>query len=109
MYSQASSYVSQTSTLQIDKWTIVYQKISYETEVNYSLTSTVGIVMVVLLAATRGKLLVSTVPLAQDLGKTLIAAPLSIKYLHLFCLSATYNSLEGDDARVATSRWLIIS
>ena len=44
--------------------------------------------IVVLLAATRGKLLVSVVLLAQDLGGTLTAAPVSINYLHLLRLSA---------------------
>ena len=62
--------------------------------------------------------------LAQDLGKTLTAAPVSIKYLHLLRLSATYNNLEGNNlgsvasakschvsvfspgARVATLLWL---
>ena len=54
--------------------------------------------MVVLLAATRGKLLVSVVLLAQD------SATVSIKYLHLLRLSATYNSLDGDNVgRVASA------
>ena len=30
----------------------------------------------------------------QDFGRTLTAAPVSIKYLHLCPLSATYNNLE---------------
>ena len=51
--------------------------------------------IVVLLAATSGR--VSVVLLAQDLGKTLTAAPVSIRYLHLLRLSATYNNLEGDN------------
>ena len=73
---------------------------------------------------TRGKQLTSEVLLAQDLGKTLTAAPVSIKYLHLLRLSATYNNLEGNNlgsvasavscrasvfssgARVATLPWL---
>ena len=77
----------------------------------------------VLLAATRGRQVACGVLLAQDLGKTLTAAPVSIRYLHLLCLSATYNNLEGDnlgrgasaepcrasvilpDARVATLLW----
>ena len=76
-----------------------------------------------LLAATRGSQAASEVLLAQDLGKTLTAAPVSIRYLHLLRLSATYNNLEGDnlgrgasteqcrasgilpDARVATLLW----
>ena len=71
----------------------------------------------------RGILLVSVVLLAQGLCKILTAAPVSIKYLHLLRLSATYNNLEGDngervasaeschvsvnspDARVATFLW----
>ena len=55
--------------------------------------------MVVLLAATRGRLLVSVVLLAQYLGSTLTAAPVYIKYLHLLRLSATYNSLDGDNVK----------
>ena len=73
--------------------------------------------------ATRGRLAVSVVLLAQDLGRMLTAAPVSIRYLHLLRLSATYNNLEGDnvgrvafaesccvsvispDARVATLFW----
>ena len=39
-------------------------------------------------------------PLAQDWGKTLTAAPVSIKYLHLLRLSATYSSPEGDNLEV---------
>ena len=76
-----------------------------------------------LLAATRGRLSVSVVLLAQDLGKTLTAALVSIRYLHLLRLSVMYNNLEGDnvgrvapgescrgyvispDARVASSLW----
>ena len=50
----------------------------------------------VLLAATRGRQAASEVLLAQDLGKTLTAAPVLIRYLHLLCLSATYNNLEED-------------
>ena len=79
--------------------------------------------MVELLAATRGRQAASEVLLAQDLGKTLTAAPVSIRYLHLLRLSATFNNLEGDnlgmvafaepcrasviapDARVATLLW----
>ena len=58
----------------------------------------------VLLAATMGRLTVSVVLLAQDLGKTLTAAPLSIRYLHLLRLSATYNNFEGDNVgRVASA------
>ena len=49
--------------------------------------------MVVLLAATRGRLVVSVVLLAQDLGKMLTAASVSIRYLHVLRLSATYNNL----------------
>ena len=48
-----------------------------------------------MLAATRGRQSASEILLAQDLGKTLTAAPVSIKYLHLLHLSATYNNLEG--------------
>ena len=76
-----------------------------------------------LLAATRGRQVASEVLLAQDLGKTLTAAPVSIRYLHLLRLSATYNNLEEDnlgrgasaepcrisvistDGRVATLLW----
>ena len=39
----------------------------------------------------------SVVLLAQDLDKTLTAAPVSIGYLHLLRLSVTYNNLEGDN------------
>ena len=46
--------------------------------------------------------------LAQDLGKTLTAPPVSIRHLRLLCLSATYNNLAGYDAIFATSRWPII-
>ena len=71
-----------------------------------------------------GRLAVCVVLLAQDLGKTLTAAPVSIRYLHLLRSSATYNNLEGDNvgrvasaescrvsgispnARVATLLWL---
>ena len=81
--------------------------------------------IVVLLAATRGRQVASEVLLAQDFGNTLTAAPVSIKYLHLLCLSATYNNLEEDklgkkapaepfrasvispDARVAALLWPI--
>ena len=76
-----------------------------------------------LLAATRGRQVASEVLLAQDLGKTLTAAPVSIRFLHLLRLSMTYINLEGDnlgrgasaepscaplilpDARVATLLW----
>ena len=52
----------------------------------------------------RGGLVVSVVLLAQDLGKTLTAAPVSIRYLHLLRLSVTYNNLEGDNVgRVASA------
>ena len=51
--------------------------------------------MVVLLAATRGRQVASEVLLSQDLGKTLTTAPVSVRYLHLLRLSATYNNLEG--------------
>ena len=79
--------------------------------------------IVVLLAATRGRQAASEVLLVQDLGKTLTAAPVSIRYLHLLCLSVAYNNLEGDkvgrgasaepcrasvilpEARVATLLW----
>ena len=57
--------------------------------------------IVELFAATKGRLSASTVPLAQDRGKTLTAAPVSIKYLHLLRLSATYSSLEGDNLEVS--------
>ena len=50
--------------------------------------------LVVLFAATRGRQSTSEILLAQDFGKTLTAAPVSIKYLHLYLLSATYNNLE---------------
>ena len=81
------------------------------------------VVIVVLLAETRGRLAMSVVLFAQYLGKTLTAAPVSIRYLQLLRLSATYNNLEGDkvgrvastkscrvsvistDARVATLLW----
>ena len=84
----------------------------------------IGHTTVVLLAATRGRQSASEVLLAQYLGKTLTAAPVSIKYLHLLHLSATYNNLEGNNlgsvasaescsasvispgARVATLLWL---
>ena len=46
---------------------------------------------------TRGRQSTSEVLLAQDLGKTLTAAPVSIKYLHLLRLSATYNNLEENN------------
>ena len=60
--------------------------------------------VVVLLAATRGRLVVSVVLLAQHLGKMLTAAPVSIRYLHLLRLSVTYNNLEGDNVgRVASA------
>ena len=60
--------------------------------------------IVVLLAATRGRLVVYVVLLAQDIGKTLTAAPVAIKYLHLLRLSAVSNSLEGDNVgRVAST------
>ena len=97
----------------------------------FSPTSTIGlrllvpyVVIMELFAATKSRLSASTVPLAQVRGKTLTAAPVSIKYLHLLCLSATYSSLDGDnlevlvttqscrvsfgspDTRVATLRWL---
>ena len=62
------------------------------------------VVIVELFAATKGRLSASTVPLAQDRGKTLTAAPVSIKYLHLLHLSATYSSLEGDNLEVSVSR-----
>ena len=80
--------------------------------------------IVLLSAATRGRLPAPEIPLAQDFGKTLTAAPVSIKYLHLCPLSATYNNLEWDnfgelasaescrvsvippDARVAILLWL---
>ena len=39
----------------------------------------------------------SEILLAQDLGKTLTAVPVSINYLHLLHLSATYNNLEGNN------------
>ena len=61
------------------------------------------VVIVKLFAATKGRLSASTVPLAQDRGKTLTAAPLSIKYLHLLRLSATYSSLEGDRIQLSRS------
>ena len=51
----------------------------------------------VLLAATRGRQSTSEVLLAQDLGKTLTATPVSIKYFHLLRLSATYTNLEGNN------------
>ena len=95
----------------------------------FSPTSTISllvpyVVIVELFAATKGRLSAFTVLLAQDRGKTLTAAPVSIKYLHLLRLSATYSSLEGDnlensvitqscrvsfgspDTRVATLCWL---
>ena len=50
-----------------------------------------------LLAATRGRLPVSVVLLEQDLGKTLTAAPASIRYLDFYCFTVTYNNLEGDN------------
>ena len=53
--------------------------------------------IVELFAATKGRLSASKVPLAQDRGKTLTAAPVLIKYLHLLRLSATCSSLEGDN------------
>ena len=74
--------------------------------------------IVVLLAATIGRLAVSVVLLAQDLGKTLTTVPVSIRYLHLLRLSATYNnvgrvasaescrvSVISPDARGATLLW----
>ena len=81
------------------------------------------VLIVVLLAATRGRQSASEILLAQDFGKTLTAAPVSIKYLHLWFLSATYNNLWNNmgkvasaescrvwvippDARVATLLWL---
>ena len=66
----------------------------------------------------------SEILLVQDFGKTLTAAPVSIKYLHLCLLSAKYNNLEWNNlgkvasaesrrvsvippvARVATLLWL---
>ena len=57
-------------------------------------TFTVAVLIGVLLAATRGRQSASEILLAQDFGKTLTAAPMSIKYLHLLFLSATYNNLE---------------
>ena len=67
----------------------------------------------VLLAATRGRQSASEILLAQDLGKTLTAAPVSIKYLHLLHLSATYNNLEGNNlgsvASAESCRVLVIS
>ena len=56
-----------------------------------------------LLAAARGRQVASEVLLAQDLGKTLTAAPMSIRYLHLLHLSAIYNNLEGDNLRRGAS------
>ena len=72
----------------------------------FNLTSTIRllvpyVVIVELFAATKGRLSASTVPLAQNQGKTLTAAPVLIKYLHLLQLSATYNSLEGDNLEVS--------
>ena len=52
------------------------------------------VLIVVLFAATRGRQSASEILLAQDLGKALTATPVSIKYLHLCLLSATYNNLE---------------
>ena len=64
----------------------------------------------VLLAATRGRQSASEILLAQDLGKTLTAAPVSIKYLHLLRLSATYNNLEGNNlGRVASAESCSVS
>ena len=68
----------------------------------FSPTSTIRlfepyVVIIELFAVTKGRLSASTVPLAQDRGKTLTAAPVLIKYLHLLRLSATYSSLEGDN------------
>ena len=57
----------------------------------------IKVLIVVLLPAIRGRQSASEILLAQDLGKTLTAAPVSIKYLHLLHLSATYNNLEGNN------------
>ena len=77
-----------------------------------------------LLTTTRGRHVASEDLLAEDLGKTLTAAPVSIRCLHFLRLSATYNNIEGDNlgrgasaepcrasvispvARVATLLWL---
>ena len=50
-----------------------------------------------MLAATGGRQSTSEVLLSQDLGKTLTAAPVSIKYLYLLRLSVTYNNLKGNN------------
>ena len=49
-----------------------------QSHINYLFACTV-VVIVELLAATEGRLSVSAVPLAQDRGKTLTVAPVSIE------------------------------
>ena len=68
----------------------------------FKLTSMTGlqlpyVFIVVLFAATRGRQSASEILLAHDFGKTPTAAPVSIKYLHLCLLSATYNNLEWNN------------
>ena len=86
--------------------------VTFKADVDDAFASTV-VIIVVLLAATRGRQSASEILLAQDLGKTLTAVPVSIKYLHLLRLSAMYNNLEvnnlGSVASVKSCRASVIS